>query len=347
MRYTIGAGRYFGIPVRIHFTFPLILIVFGAEAWTRGGWVDALHAVVLTLAVFVCVVLHEFGHSLQVLRYGIPVRDIVLLPIGGMARMERIPENPWQEIIVAISGPLVNFALAALLFGVLMIRGGLGGVDDFVTQLLAINLILGVFNLIPAFPMDGGRILRGLLAVRLPYLKATRIARAVGQVIAILFVIVGFMNSSFVMLPVIGVFVFIGAMNEERALRVRHILMGRTVGDLARDAPAPLLDTDPLDAASAVLEGHGGEAVAVTDASGELVALSPAVAIRSAVRQGRGSEPLGRYLSSDFAVLRADMPAVQAWYFLRSQRRRLAGVVSGDRFVGVVHIDSFLDDSRA
>ena len=123
MRYTIGAGRYFGIPVRIHFTFPLILIVFGVEAWLRGGWGNALHAVALTSAVFVCVVLHEFGHSLQVLRYGIAVRDIVLLPIGGMARMERIPENPWQEIVVAISGPLVNFALAALLFGVLMATG--------------------------------------------------------------------------------------------------------------------------------------------------------------------------------------------------------------------------------
>jgi len=346
VRYTIGAGRYFGIPVRIHFTFPLILIVFGVEAWLRGGWGNALHAVALTSAVFVCVVLHEFGHSLQVLRYGIAVRDIVLLPIGGMARMERIPENPWQEIVVAISGPLVNFALAALLFGVLMVRGGLGGVDDFLTQLLVINIVLGVFNLVPAFPMDGGRILRGLLAVRLPYLKATRIARAVGQVIAILFVILGFMNSSFVMLPVIGVFIFIGAMNEERALRVRHILADRTLGDLARDAPAPLLHTDPLDAAVDVLDRYGGEAVAVTDADGALVALSPAVAVRSAARQGRGHEPVGRYLTSDFAVLRADMPAAQAWYFLRSERRRLAGVVSGDRFVGVVNIDSFLDDSR-
>jgi len=345
MRYTLGAGRYFGIPVRIHFTFPLILIVFGVEAWLRGGWGNALHAVALTLSVFVCVVLHEFGHSLQVLRYGIPVKDIVLLPIGGMARMERIPENPWREIVVAISGPLVNVALALILFGVIMLRGGLGGVDDFLTQLLAVNVVLALFNLIPAFPMDGGRILRALLAVRLPYLRATRIARAVGQVIAILFVLLGFTNSSFLMLPVIGVFIFVGAMSEERALRVRHILTGRTLGDLARDAPPPLLDSDPVDAAGGVLNAHGGEGVAVTDSSGTMVAMSPAQAIRAAMREGRGSEPVGRYLSSDFPVLRADMPAVQAWYFLRSDRRELAGVVSGERFVGVVHLDSFLDDS--
>lgn len=346
MRYTIGAGRYFGIPVRIHFTFPLILVVFGVEAWLRGGWGQALHAVALTSAVFVCVVLHEFGHSLQVLRYGIPVRDIVLLPIGGMARMERIPENPWREIVVAISGPLVNVALAVLILAAIFLRGGFGGVDDFLTQLLAINVVLAVFNMIPAFPMDGGRILRGLLAARLPYLKATRIARAVGQVIAILFVLVGFMNSSFLMLPVIGVFIFVGAMTEERAVRVRHILAGRTLGDLARRAPRPLLESDPISSAMSVLDAQGGQAVAVTDTSGTLSAAAPAAEVHEAVRRGRGDFPVSGILTGDFPVLRAEMPAVQGWYFLRSERRPFAGVVSGEYFVGLVHLDRFLDDSR-
>jgi len=347
MRYTIGAGRYFGIPVRIHFTFPLILILFGVEAWSRGGASEALHAVALTSAVFVCVVLHEFGHSLQVLRYGIPVRDIVLLPIGGMARMERIPENPWKEIVVAISGPLVNVALALLILVAILIRGGFGGVDDFLTQLLAINVVLAVFNLVPAFPMDGGRILRGLLAVRLPYLRATRIARAVGQVIAILFVLVGFMNSSFLMLPVIGVFIFVGAMTEERALRVRHILSGRTLGELVQEAPRPLVEDDTISRAAAVLDAGGGQAVGVTDGYGTLAAAATAESVRGALRAGRGGEPVGTILTGDFPVLRADMPAVQAWYFLRSERRHFAGVVSGDHFLGLVHLDRFLDDSRA
>jgi Zn-dependent protease len=222
MRYTLHAGSYFGIPVRIHFTFPLILILFGAQAWSEGGLPAAVRAVVLILAVFICVILHEFGHSLQVKRFGIRVRDIVLLPIGGMARADRIPEKPWQEIVVAISGPAINFILAAVLYLVMEIRGRPPDIEsDFVTNLLVINLFLGIFNLIPAYPMDGGRILRGLLALKFPYLRATRYAKNTGQLIAQFFVVAGFVDSTFIMLPVIAVFIYLGAINEERAIRLR------------------------------------------------------------------------------------------------------------------------------
>jgi Zn-dependent protease len=222
MKYTLRFGSFFGIPVRIHFTFPLILIAFGLEAGIRDGWLEGARAVALVLAVFVCVVLHELGHSLQARRYGIAVRDIVLLPIGGVARAERIPENPRQEIVVAVFGPLVNFALAAVFALVLLARGWpVDFENDFLFNLLAINLALGTFNLIPAFPMDGGRILRGALATRMDYLSATRFAKNVGQIIAILFVLVGFMDSHFIMLPLIAVFVFFGAITEERMVRLR------------------------------------------------------------------------------------------------------------------------------
>lgn len=222
MRYTLYAGSYFGIPVRIHFTFPLILLVFGIEAWVTVGWPAALRAVVLIMAVFVCVVLHEFGHSLQVRRFGIRVRDVVLLPIGGMARAERIPEKPWQEIVVAVSGPLVNFVLAGALFGIISIRGRPMDLEtDLPTNLLVINLVLGTFNLIPAYPMDGGRILRGLLALRLPYLRATRYAKNVGQLIALGFVVVGFVDNTFILLPLIAVVIYAGAISEEKAIRLR------------------------------------------------------------------------------------------------------------------------------
>jgi Zn-dependent protease len=168
-----------------------------------GGWLDALRAVLLILSVFVCVVLHEFGHSLQVRRYGIRVRDVVLLPIGGMARAERIPEVPRQEIAVAIAGPLVNFALAAVIYAVLTaLDRPLSEDPDYLTSLFAINLVLGTFNLIPAYPMDGGRILRGLLAIKLPYLRATRYATVVGQLIALTFVVLGFVFRELIMLPI-------------------------------------------------------------------------------------------------------------------------------------------------
>ena len=241
MRYTLYAGSYFGIPVRIHFTFPLILIAFGAEAWFSGGWQAALWALLLILSVFVCVVLHEFGHSLQVKRYGIAVRDVVLLPIGGMARADRIPEIPRQEIAVAIAGPLVNFALAAVIFTVLtVLNRPLSEEPDYLTSLFAINLVLGTFNLIPAYPMDGGRILRALLAMKLPYLRATRYATVVGQLIALAFVVLGFVFShDLFMLPIIAVFVFVGAMSEENMIRVRYRLGDRRIGEFVEPPNEP------------------------------------------------------------------------------------------------------------
>jgi len=247
MRYTLYAGSYFGIPVRIHFTFPLVLIVFGVEAWMSGGWLEVLRALLLTLSVFVCVVLHEFGHSLQVKRYGIRVRDVVLLPIGGMARVDRIPEVPLQEIVVAISGPLVNFVLAAGIFGLMIVLDKpIGPEPDYLTSLFVINLVLGVFNLIPAYPMDGGRILRGLLAFKLPYLRATRYATVVGQLIALVFVVLGFTHSELIMLPIIAVFIFVGAMTEENAIRARFMLGDKRIRDFVDPHPPLVPDAAPV-----------------------------------------------------------------------------------------------------
>lgn len=222
MRYTVAAGTYFGIPVRIHWTFPLVLAALGAEAGIAGTWADAFRAVGLVVAVFVCVTLHEFGHGLAARRYGIKVRDIVLLPIGGMARAERIPERPREEIVVALAGPAVNFGLAALLLAVATLVGAPAAVGAHpISDLLVVNLLLGTFNLTPAFPMDGGRVLRALLALRFPYPRATAIARAVGQSIAQAFIVVGFVDLSFAVLPLIALFIFVGAAREEQMIRAR------------------------------------------------------------------------------------------------------------------------------
>jgi len=223
MRYTVAAGAYFGIPVRIHWTFPLVLAALGVQARLAGTWGDAARAVGLVAAVFVCVVLHELGHALAARRFGIAVRDIVLLPIGGMARAERIPEDPREEIVMALAGPAVNFVLAALLMAVIALTGLRATIgENVLADLLVINLVLGVFNLTPAYPMDGGRVLRGILALRLPYERATAIARATGQTIAQGFVLIGFVDLSFAVLPLIAVFIFVGAEREERMIRARR-----------------------------------------------------------------------------------------------------------------------------
>ena len=185
MAWSFTIARIFGSEVRIHVTFFLLLLYIGVAHFQAGGIPAAISGIIFILALFACVVAHEFGHALMARRYGIKTPDITLLPIGGLARLERMPEKPAQEIAVALAGPAVNLVIAAVL---ILVLGA--GVDadalqalenptvSFLARLATVNVFLVVFNLIPAFPMDGGRILRGLLAVRLPYLKATRIARA-------------------------------------------------------------------------------------------------------------------------------------------------------------------------
>ena len=222
MRYTARLLTAFGIPVRIHATFPLALVAFGIDGYLRAGWSELFASIGLVLVVFVCVVLHELGHSLRAVRYGVVVRDIVLLPVGGMARVERVPEIPRQEIAIALCGPAVNVVIAALIAFVMWIRQHPFDLNnDFVSGVLVVNLALVFFNLIPAFPMDGGRVLRGVLAMKMPYLDATRAAKNVGLVIAQLFALSGFASTMFIMLPLIAVFIFVGAISEENMVRAR------------------------------------------------------------------------------------------------------------------------------
>jgi len=348
MKYTIPAGTYFGIPVRIHFTFPLILAFFGVGGWMGGTWLDGIRSVVLVLLVFLCVVLHEFGHSLQVKRYGITVRDIVLLPIGGMARAERIPERPREEIIVAISGPLVNFVLALGFFLLLRMQGltPLSAPESLLADLFFINLVLGTFNLIPAYPMDGGRILRGLLATRVSYLRATRLAKSVGQVIALIFVVVGFANTSFLMLPVIAVFIFLGGNSEEMMIRVRTLLEDRCVGDFVDRSTAPVTAMQSIGDASAALNLSRGEAIAVLDDTSAFAGAVFASDISRAISRGESGAPVVTIVRNDFPILPASTPAIEAYYFLKSQPQRICGVVLDGSFVGIVHFSTFLKEGK-
>lgn len=343
MRYTLYAGSYFGIPVRIHFTFPLILVVFGVEAWMNGGWAEALWAMALILAVFVCVVLHEFGHSLQVMRYGIRVRDVVLLPIGGMARAERIPENPWQEIVVAISGPLVNFVLAAILFLILLVSGSPVAIETgFLANLFAVNVLLGMFNLVPAYPMDGGRILRGLLALKFSYLRATRYAKNVGQLIAMVFVVVGFVFHELIMLPVIAVFIFFGAINEENMIRVRLVLAEKRVRDFLDPVQPVLSLTDPIGSVAPLFSAPGAPgSVAVSDERRTMFGVATAQDVAGALERGEQSEPISSVAEFNIPIVNAEMPAMQAYYLLKAQKRSVAGVIDATAFVGMVHMSHF------
>src|SRR5215211_4338537 len=209
---SFSVGRAFGIDIRVHWTFLLLPIFFALYSYQNtGSFVAALVAVVVILALFVCVLLHEFGHSLVAQRLGLEVPDITLLPIGGLARLKSLPDKPADEVKIAIAGPLVNVVLAPIFFAVASLLGanlfappdllgGVGSVGEVIVYLGYINVALAVFNLIPAFPMDGGRVLRGLLATRLGPVRATDISSSIGQLFAIGFFVLGFLSNPFLIL---------------------------------------------------------------------------------------------------------------------------------------------------
>ncbi len=228
-------GRIAGIDVHLHFTFLLLLgWVAVSHYLQRQNWQDALGGLGFTLSLFTIVVLHELGHALTARRFGIRTRDITLLPIGGVARLERIPENPKQELLVALAGPAVNVVLAALLFGVLVVGAELSAAKEFklvgghfLAKLMWINVSLAVFNLLPAFPMDGGRVLRAVLAMRMDYVRATNIAASIGQGMAWVFGFIGLFTNPFLMF--IALFVWMGAAQEAGQAQMKSALAGLPV----------------------------------------------------------------------------------------------------------------------
>jgi Zn-dependent protease len=232
MKWSIKIGKFVGIDVYMHLTFLLLVGWVALVHWQRGQSVGAaLAGVVFILAIFMCVVLHEFGHALMARRYGIATRDIILLPIGGVARLEKMPTQPIQELWVALAGPAVNVVIAVALFVWLQATASWEPLQHLTVttgplleRLMAVNLFMIAFNMIPAFPMDGGRVLRAALATRLAYGRATRIAASAGRTIAVLFGLMGLFYSPFLLF--IAVFVWLGATQEAALTRMKTAVGG-------------------------------------------------------------------------------------------------------------------------
>lgn len=238
MRWSTTIGRFAGIDVKVHATFLLLLAWVALSHWRAEQSFAAVAAgLAFILAIFICVVLHEFGHALTARRYGVATRDIILLPIGGVARLERIPDNPRQELWIALAGPAVNVVIAVALGVWLQFTRAWQPVEEltvtggsFVERLLVVNIFLIVFNLIPAFPMDGGRVLRALLGLKLEYVKATQIAASVGQLLAFGLGFLGLFANPF--LVFIALFVWIGAAQEASMVQMKSALGGIPVRQL-------------------------------------------------------------------------------------------------------------------
>lgn len=228
MKWSWKIGNFSGIDLKVHSTFAIIIVWVLFKHWESGHDIKTtLEGLLFVLSIFGCVVLHEFGHAITARKYGINTRDITLLPIGGIARLERMPEDPKQELLVALAGPAVNVVIAFIIFVLLFLTGSSIPLfnlditsDSFLVKLMALNIILVIFNMLPAFPMDGGRVLRALLALKMEYVQSTKIASKIGKTMAMLFGIIGLYYNPF--LVFIAVFVWFGANQEENMVKMKH-----------------------------------------------------------------------------------------------------------------------------
>jgi Zn-dependent protease/CBS domain-containing protein len=314
MRWSYKVARVAGIEVKIHITFLLVLAYFGMIYWQQGGVRGAVEGVGFTLLLFLCVLLHEFGHAFAARAYGIRTPDITLLPIGGVARLERMPDKPVQELVVAIAGPAVNVVIALVLFAFLTARIRMSDFTDLehgglLENLLAVNVMLVAFNAIPAFPMDGGRVLRALLAMMMDYTLATTIAARVGQVLAVGFAALSFFGPS--MLLFIAVFVFFGAQQELAYARFRKGGGQRKISDVMCSDYSAIPTETPVTHALALARASRQGFFPVVDRQLRAVGVVSIHALETAVADGFGSQPAD-VLAQPVSRIQVDTPLTAA-----------------------------------
>ncbi len=342
MKWSLYLGKVSGIKIFIHWTFLILL-----------GWIFIMHyqmghgvyagfmGVLFILALFGCVTLHELGHALTAKRFKIITKSITLLPIGGLAQLERLPEKPARELLVAIAGPLVNVALAIILFFYLSLSGNMPSLTQmqhmnesgFWLNLFSANVMLALFNLIPAFPMDGGRVLRALLSFRLERGTATKIAAGVGQLLAIGFVFLGFFSN--IWLAFIGVFIYLGAGAEASFETMKSALAGYTVKDVLMRQFTSLLPHDTLEkAVQALLNGQEREFVVVENDKVKGI-LTRRELVKGLSEFGKIS-PVSNVMRKDFITLTPDMPLQEVYQKMTTNGCAVAPVLENNRLAGIV-----------
>jgi Zn-dependent protease len=353
MKWSWRVGSIAGIALYVHATFLLLLAwVAVGEYQTSRSASAAAAGVLFVVAVFVTVVLHELGHALTAKRYGIRTRDITLLPIGGVARLERMPREPREELLVALAGPAVNVAIAALLFMWLKFSGGLPRFTDatslstgfldrtFAARLLAVNLWLVLFNLIPAFPMDGGRVLRALLAMRTgDYAQATETAARVGRFFALIFGIVGLFVIGNPFLVFIALFVWLGAAGEAAAAQTSAMLDGVPIQRMMITDVHTLQPGNPLSqAVRLILDGFQQDFPVVENGTVRGM-LTRASLIKALAERGENTL-VGDVMDRNFQQASPNEPAEEVLARLKDCGCHSLPVIRNGQLLGVLTMDN-------
>ncbi len=345
MKWSFEVTRLFGIPLKIHVTF-LLLLLFVAMA---GAHVDKpgamLQGILTVVFVFAGVVIHELAHSLVAVRYGTNVRAIVLLPIGGVSQMEQMPEDPREEIKVSVAGPLTSLVLAGIFY---VLAWALGqklylGTDWFFTgallpKLYLINLALGLFNILPAFPMDGGRVLRGILATRIDHLRATKIAVEIGQAFAILMFFFSIFYLGSLWLALIAVFIYLGAEGEEHVTMIRAALRGVPV---TRAMLTHIETIHPQDSLKSVVEKacHSLQADFPVVERDRVVGLLPKEVIFSAIHEKSPETPASEIMKTEFLSATGTDTLDRVFQKMQGQRLSFVPVIEGEKLMGMINLE--------
>ncbi|MFQ3591582.1 MAG: site-2 protease family protein [Gemmataceae bacterium] len=344
MGWSFPIARIAGIEVRIHVTFFILVAWIGVAHYLQGGPAAAVSGIVFILALFLCVLLHEFGHALAARLYGIPTPDITLLPIGGVARLQRMPDQPMQEIVVALAGPAVNVVIAAVLFLVLDRWGDLSEIKQITShevgllpKLAAVNVWLVLFNLLPAFPMDGGRVLRAVLAMFMNYATATQTAAGIGQAMAFLFGLLGLLGGN-PMLLFIALFVYLAASQESSSAQMKELARGLLVRDAMRTHLTVVQQQADLHEAIQSLLQTGQHEFPVIDSRGTLVGILTRDDVIAGYRNRGADTPVTEVMHHNVPTITADAPLERAMQLM--QECACPGLAVVDRFGRIVGLVS-------
>lgn len=348
MKWAWKISRIAGIDIYVHASFFILIAWVALSYWSIGQSVTAvIEGVGFILALFACVVMHEFGHALTARRYGIRTKHITLLPIGGVASLERMPEDPKQEITVALAGPAVNIVIAFVLWILLSVSGSLESMEQFslaegsfLQRLMILNLVLAIFNLLPAFPMDGGRVLRAALAMRMDHNKATQVAAKVGQGLALWLGFFGLMYNPF--LVFIALFIWIGAAAEAGFEGIKSTLSGKTVGKAMITDFHVLSPNDPLShAIKLTLAGTQKEFPVQVDT--EMVGILSQMDLLKGLQAGGEQSRVGDWMQKEIYNADIDELLEKVLERLQTCHCPLLSITKDNKLVGIVNVDNIME----
>jgi stage IV sporulation protein FB len=345
MPWSLNIGKIGGTEIRIHVTFLLFLAWIWAASYMSGGADAAWSGLLFMVLLFLCVLVHEYGHILAARAFGISTRDVTLLPIGGVARLERFPEEPREEFLITLAGPMVNVAivLALLLAGADLSPHNFAEVDSskisLIDRLAAVNVVLAVFNLIPAFPMDGGRVLRALLARKYGFVRATEIAANIGQWFAFAFGFIGlFFNP---MLTLIAIFIYLAATSEARLAQLRGVSRGVPVTAAMMTEYKALSPSARIEEAIDTLLRTSQTEFPVVDTDGRLVGVLGRNDMIKALKQDGPNTLIGNVMTRGVPTIDHRRCLDEAFRVLMEKSAPAVGVVdAADRLKGLITLET-------